>query len=147
MSYDLDQTLPGQAVSPHASIPWFSSDSGLVFERSARFFGEQLTADARAAPVLREGALPQPGRDPDLRHRARRLQLHPALHREPLQRRRSLRRCEPGDARADLALPRQNGQEALRATIGQRYYFEDERVGLTPTSPLRTNGESDLLAR
>ena len=26
----------------------------------------------------------------------------------------------------------------MRATIGQRYYFEDERVGLTPTSPLRT---------
>jgi LPS-assembly protein len=39
----------------------------------------------------------------------------------------------------------QNGQEALRATIGQRYYFADERVGLTPTSPLRTSRASDLL--
>ena len=35
-------------------------------------------------------------------------------------------------------LLRANGAERLRATIGQRYYFEDERVGLTPTSPLRT---------
>src|SRR3970040_1776529 len=30
-----------------------------------------------------------------------------------------------------------NGQEAFRATIGQRYYFEDERVALSDTSPLR----------
>jgi LPS-assembly protein len=34
----------------------------------------------------------------------------------------------------------------LRATLGQRYYFSDERVGLTPTSVLRTSGQSDLLA-
>jgi LPS-assembly protein len=39
-----------------------------------------------------------------------------------------------------------NGQEAFRATIGQRYYFRDERVGLTPTTPLRTSLESDVLA-
>jgi LPS-assembly protein len=42
-----------------------------------------------------------------------------------------------------------NGQEFLRATIGQRYYFNDERVGLTPatpTTPLRTVQSSDVLA-
>jgi LPS-assembly protein len=39
-----------------------------------------------------------------------------------------------------------SGQEAVRATIGQRYYFADERVGLTPTSPLRTTTDSDILA-
>ena len=49
-------------------------------------------------------------------------------------------------ARDHLALSEANGQEALRATIGQRYYFRDERVGLTPTSPLRTSNESDILA-
>ena len=42
-----------------------------------------------------------------------------------------------GDAnQATLALTsrflRSGGQEALRATIAQRYYFENERVGLTP---------------
>src|ERR1051326_1159289 len=61
--------------------------------------------DARAAPVLREGALPQPGRVPRVRHGARRLQLHPAVQREPLHRRRPLRRCQPVDARHELALP------------------------------------------
>ena len=33
-----------------------------------------------------------------------------------------------------------------RATIAQRYYFEAERVGLTPTSPLRSSTDSDILA-
>jgi LPS-assembly protein len=37
-------------------------------------------------------------------------------------------------------------EELLRATIGQRYYFDNERVGLTPTSTLRTSTESDWLA-
>jgi len=41
---------------------------------------------------------------------------------------------------------RNSGQEALRATIAQRYYFEEERVGLTPTSPLRSTTDSDILA-
>src|SRR6185312_17497480 len=31
---------------------------------------------------------------------------------------------------------RTGGQEALRATIAQRYYFDEEKVGLTPTSSL-----------
>jgi LPS-assembly protein len=38
------------------------------------------------------------------------------------------------------------GQELLRATIGQRLYFSDERVALTADSPLRTYGHSDVLA-
>src|SRR4029079_14618361 len=37
-------------------------------------------------------------------------------------------------------------QERLRATIGQRYYFQEERVGLTTTSTLRTSSASDILA-
>ena len=39
-----------------------------------------------------------------------------------------------------------NGTELLRAALGQRYYFADERVGLTPTSPLRSSNDSDILA-
>lgn len=46
---------------------------------------------------------------------------------------------------ATSRLLRQGGQETFRATLGQRFYFKDEQVGLTPTSPLRTNRGSDLL--
>ena len=39
-----------------------------------------------------------------------------------------------------------DGQEVARAALGQRYYFAAERVGLTPTSELRSSNDSDLLA-
>src|SRR6185295_11527981 len=39
-----------------------------------------------------------------------------------------------------------SGQEAFRFTLGQRYYFADERVALLPGDPLRNTNESDLLA-
>ncbi len=37
------------------------------------------------------------------------------------------------------------GQEAFRATLGQRYYFSSERVGI-PGVPLRTDNSSNYLA-
>jgi len=36
--------------------------------------------------------------------------------------------------------------EGLRATLGQRYYFSDERVDLNSATPLRTTDTSDILA-
>src|SRR5258708_3061847 len=43
VGYSLDRLAPGQEAGPHATIPWFSADSGLVFERDSRWFGENLT--------------------------------------------------------------------------------------------------------
>jgi LPS-assembly protein len=145
VGYELEQTLPGQATSPRASIPWFSLDSGLLFERSARFFGEQLTQTLEPrvfyvnAPFRNQDAIPI---------------FDTALADFNFAQLFSENRFTGGDRFGDanqvtLALTSRflalNGQEAFRATIGQRYYFEDERVGLTPTSPLRTSRESDLL--
>ena len=145
VGYELDHTLPGQATSPRASIPWFSLDSGLLFERSARFFGEQLTQTLEPrifyvkAPYRNQDAIPI---------------FDTALADFNFAQLFSENRFTGGDRFGDanqvtLALTSrflaQNGQEAFRATIGQRYYFDEERVGLTPTSPLRTLGESDLL--
>jgi LPS-assembly protein len=44
-----------------------------------------------------------------------------------------------------LLSPR-TGQEALRGTIAQRYYFSDQRVTLTPATPARDFTASDYLA-
>src|SRR5207249_12210240 len=41
VGYHLERTAPGQEAGPHATIPWFSADSGLVFERDSRWFGER----------------------------------------------------------------------------------------------------------
>jgi LPS-assembly protein len=144
-NYDLDHTDPGAETTPHATIPWFSLDSGLVFERSARFFGDTLTQTLEPrlfyvkVPYRNQDAFPI---------------FDTALADFNYTQLFSENRFTGGDRFGDanqltLAMSSrflmQNGQEALRATIGQRYYFADERVGLTPTSPLRTSKESDIL--
>jgi LPS-assembly protein len=146
VGYNLDRTDPGQAMSPRAVIPWFSADAGLVFEREARFFGETLTQTLE--PRLFYVSVPYRNQDEiPLFDTALAEFNFPQLFTEN----RFTGGDRFGDAnQATLALSSRflspNGQEALRATIGQRYYFRDERVGLTPTAPLRTSLESDVLA-
>jgi LPS-assembly protein len=145
ISYKLKRAAPGQEGSPRAEIPWLSADTGLIFERDARFFGEALTQTFEPrlfyvyAPYRNQDDIP-------LFDTALADFNFPQLFTE--------NRFGGGDRfgdanQATLALTsrflHQNGQEAFRATIGQRYYFEDERVALTPGTPLRTSVESDVL--
>lgn len=145
-SYAIDDPAPGNSRAPGIAVPWFSVDGGLVFDRQARWFGENLTqtleprlfyvnvpyrnqdeiplfdtalADFNFAQLFSENRFGGGDRFGDAN------QLTAAL---------TTRFLQPG------------GQEAFRATIGQRYYFEKERVGLTPGTPLRDYGVSDLLA-
>ena len=146
VSYNLNRTDPGQPMAPHAEIPWFSADTGLIFERNSRFFGETLTQTLEPRlfyvniPYRNQDAIP-------LFDTAIADFNFPQLFTEN----RFTGGDRFGDAnQATLALTSrfltQNGQEAFRATLGQRYYFRDERVGLTPNTPLRTSLESDALA-
>jgi LPS-assembly protein len=146
VGYNLTRADPGRSRTPDVSIPWFSADTGLVFERNARFFGENLTQTLEPrffyvnVPYRNQDEIP-------LFDTALADFNFPQLFTEN----RFTGGDRFGDAnQATLALSSrfltQGGQETLRATIGQRYYFRDERVGLTPTSPLRTSLESDALA-
>ena len=143
-AYRLDP-LAGER-SPALSVPWFSLDSGVNFERDARWFGESLTQTLEPrlfyvyAPYREQSHIP-------LFDTALADFNYPQLFTEN----RFVGGDRFGDAnQATLALTSRflhaNGQEAFRATIAQRYYFENERVGLTPASPLRSSTESDVLA-
>ena len=146
VSYRLTRTAPGQEEAPHADIPWLSADTGLIFERDARFFGEALTQTFE--PRLFYVYVPFRNQD-DIPL------FDTALADFNFPQLFTANRFGGGDRfgdanQATLAVTSRflhpNGQEAFRATIGQRYYFEDERVGLTPATPLRTSRESDVLA-
>ena len=145
VDYDLRLPAP-QDRSPNLSIPWFSLDSGLVFDREARWFGESLTQTME--PRLYYVYIPYKNQD--------HLPLFDtALADFSYAQLFTENRFSGGDRFGDanqvtLALTSRflhaNGQEGFRATIGQRYYFEDERVGLVPGAPLRSSTESDVLA-
>jgi LPS-assembly protein len=144
--YSLDRTAEGQDAAPRVAIPWLSIDSGLVFDRDAHFLGNSVTQTLE--PRLYYVYVPYRNQD--------RIPLFDtALADFNYSQLFSENRFSGGDRFGDanqltLALTSrvltQNGQEALRGTIGQRYYFPEERVGLTPDSTLRTSTESDILA-
>jgi len=146
MGYSLDRTAEGQNKTPTATVPWVSLDSGLVFDRDASLFGDsvQQTLEPRLfyvyAPYRNQDEIP-------LFDTALADFNYPQLFTE--------NRFSGGDRFGDAnqltvaitsRLLQANGQERMRATIGQRYYFTEERVGLTPTSTLRTSSASDILA-
>ena len=128
------------------SVPWASLDSGLVFERETRTFGQGSTQTLEPRlfyvyiPYRNQDAMP-------IFDTALADFNYPQLFTEN----RFVGGDRFGDAnQVTLALTsrilRADGQEVLRGTLGQRYYFAAERVGLTPTSALRSSNDSDILA-
>jgi len=143
-SYSLSLDEP--ARTPELAIPWGSLDSGLVFERDSAFFGagSAQTLEPRLfyvyIPYHNQDAIPLFDTT-----------LADFNYAQLFTENRFVGGDRFGDAnQLTLALTTRllnaSGQEGLRATVAQRWYFEDERVGLTPTSPLRTSQESDILA-
>ena len=146
MTYDLERPPGAGPSAPHAAIPWLSVDTGLAFERPSSLYGQPATQTLE--PRLFYVYVPYHNQD-DIPIFDTTLAdfNYPQLFSE--------NRFVGGDRFGDAnqltaALTTRflyaDGAEGLRATIGQRYYFSDERVALDPTSSLRTFNRSDLLA-
>ena len=144
--YHLTHLAPGQPDKQSVSVPWMSLDSGLIFDRDVNWFGQSLTQTLEPrvfyvyAPNRNQSQIPI---------------FDTALtdfnYAQIFTENRFAGGDRFGDANqltvaASSRLLTPNGEELLRATIGQRYYLADEKVGLTPASLLRTRNESDLLA-
>jgi LPS-assembly protein len=145
-AYDLDRTAVGQANRQAVAVPWLSMDAGQVYERSARFGDRDLTQTLEPriyylrAPYHNQDSVPI---------------FDTALADFNYTQLFSENRFAGGDRFGDanqltlaattrLLFP--SGQEFLRATVGQRYYFADQKVALLPATPLSTSNTSDLLA-
>ena len=144
-NYGLTRVTPG-TESQEYTVPFASLDTGLIFDRETSSFGAGSTQTIEPrlfyvyAPYRNQDAIPI---------------FDTALadynYAQLFTENRFVGGDRFGDANQLTAaltsrILQANGQEMLRATVGQRYYFENERVGLTPTSPLRTTSDSDILA-
>jgi LPS-assembly protein len=141
------ETVPQYPTTINRALSIFSVDSGLMFERETRAQGQSVIqtleprlfyvyvpykdqnqiplfdtaiADFNYAQIFSENSFSGGDRINDAN------QLTVALTSRIL--------------RAD------SGQEMLRATLGQRYYFKDQQVTLNPTDTPRTYNTSDWLA-
>jgi LPS-assembly protein len=146
VSYDLERAPGAGPGTPRAAIPWLSLDSGLTFDRPSRLYGEPVTQTLE--PRLFYVFVPYHNQDDIPLFDTTLADFnYPQLFSE--------NRFVGGDRFGDAnqltaALTSRflyaDGQEGLRATIGQRYYFSEERVALGPTSSLRRANQSDILA-
>ena len=144
--YNLQNAPAGTPDRPSVAIPWFSVDSGLVFERNMRLAGESFVQTLE--PRLFYVHIP-------FRDQSRIPVFDTGLadfnYANIFTENRFAGNDRFGDANQLTAAVTTRvlgttGQELLRATIGQRFYFKSEQVALTPTSELRTYKSSDLLA-
>ena len=145
--YNLQNADIGTPDRQTITIPWFSVDSGLVYERGVSLAGQNFTQTLE--PRLYYVRIP-------FRDQSRIPLFDTGLadfnYAQIFSENRFVGGDRFGDANQLTAalttrlLAASSGQELLRATIGQRFYLKDEEVGLTPTSELRTFGSSDLLA-
>ena len=144
--YKLTHFAPGQPERQSVSVPWMSLDGGMIFERGVNWFGEPLTQTLEPRLFYVYAANRNQSQLP-LFDTA----LSDFNYAQIFTENRFAGGDRFGDANqitlaASSRLLTPNGEEMLRATIGQRYYLSDERVGLTPASVLRTRNQSDLLA-
>jgi len=142
--YHLSRTVLGDRQ--HVTIPWTSVDGGLTFERGAQWFGKSVTQtlEPRAFFVY------VPFRNQD------RIPLFDTTladfnYAQLFNENRFVGGDRFGDTQqltVSLAsrIVGAGGEEIFRALVGQRYYFKDERVQLTPSTPARPSGQSDFLA-
>ncbi|MBC7803628.1 MAG: LPS-assembly protein LptD [Candidatus Parcubacteria bacterium] len=144
--YDLSRVGPAQPEHQTLNVPYGSVDGGLIFERGTNLFGENLTQTLEPrffyvyAPYRAQDQIPL---------------FDTTLADFNYAQLFTENRFAGGDRFGDAnqvtvavtsRLVGNGGQELFRATLGQRYHFKNERVGLTPTSPLRGRHQSDLLA-
>ena len=132
--------------SQSVTVPWISLDGGMIFDRDVNWFGQALTQTLEPrlfyvyAPNRNQSQMPLFDTG-----------LSDFNYAQIFTENRFAGGDRFGDANqltvaASSRLLTQSGEEMIRATIGQRYYLADERVGLTPASTLRTRSQSDLLA-
>ncbi|MBS0335496.1 MAG: LPS-assembly protein LptD [Proteobacteria bacterium] len=145
-SYGLDQVAVGQPTRQSVAVPWLSLDSGLIFERPTQIGKRDFTQTLEPrlyyvrAPYRNQDNIPI---------------FDTGLADFNFASIFSENRFAGGDRFGDanqltvaatsrLLFP--SGQEFLRASIGQRFSFRDQRVNILPGAPPQTSGSSDLLA-
>jgi len=147
--YQLDRTMlaPGVPTQPVRVLPITSLDGGLIFERPVQIFGENFTQTLEPRAYYLRVAFKDQSQIPVFDTAVADFNYAQIFSENTFV---------GGDRIADAnqltlaattrLLSPTNGQEAIRALIGQRYYFTDQKVVLDSSTTPRTYKNSDWLA-
>ena len=146
--YKLDQSQnPDRLPDTTRTLPIFSVDSGLTFERESSLFGQALTQTLE--PRLYYLYVPYKDQN--------QIPLFDSGESDfTFAQIFSENRFSGGDRISDANqvtfaltsryIESNTGRERLRATVAQRYFFRTPRVTIAPTAPAPTDKTSDFLA-
>ena len=143
-SYQLDAFGAQRADNLSRTVPTFSLDSGLVFERDVKFGGKQMTQTLEPrlfyvnTPYRDQSKFPTFDTDAATFNFAQIFSENRFVGSDRI-----------GDAnQLTAALTSRfldaNGAEALRLAFGQRFYFRDQKVQLDSSTPV-VDAHSDIL--
>jgi LPS-assembly protein len=146
-SYQLDNALHPANPNPTRSVPMFSLDTGLIFEREGRiFFGEPSlqTLEPRLfyayVPFRDQSDLPNFDSALADFNFAQLFTENIYSGNDRIAEANQLTAALVGRVFDPV-----NGGELFRVAVGQRFYFGSQRVTLLPTDPVRTDAASDIL--
>lgn len=143
-TYQLDDNL-GQASAVHRSVPTFSLDSGLIFERKVNLFGAESiqTLEPRLfyvrTPFREQSAIPVFDSATADFNFAQLFSENTFIGNDRIADSNQLTA-----AAVSRFIDPRTGRESVRMAIGQRYYFSDQRVTI-PNVVSRTDTRSDVL--
>jgi LPS-assembly protein len=131
--------------TPTRAIPTVSLDGGLEFERDAKLFGRAVTQTLEPRLFYVYTPYRDQSATPDFDSAAATFNLSQMFNEN-----RFIGGDRVGDANQLTAAVTSrfieaSGAERLRLTIGERLYFSDQRVQLTPFTVGTDTGRSDLL--
>ena len=145
---DITDASPGINHSSSRMLPIFSLDSGLVFERDTNIFGRDT--EQTLEPRLFYAYIPYRDQSMMPNFDSSEADMNFAELFSPNKFTGYDRISNANQLSAVLTtryLDSKTGKEWFSASVGERFYFEDQRVGLYWTKPGETKNRSDLLAQ
>jgi LPS-assembly protein len=144
--YDLEATATTATANLNRTVPIFSSESGVIFERNASWYGQNLLQTLE--PKVYYVYIPTRNQDRIPNFESGLQDVNFATLNTENQFSGSDRINDANQVTVSVTsrlLQQESGVERLRAGFGQRFYFKSQEVTL-PGVPARTSSNSDLLA-
>lgn len=144
-SYKLTNVSPGQPTSLTRTVPTFSLDSGLIFERESNLLGRSMTQTLEPRLFYVRTPYRDQSQFPVFDSGLADFNFAQIFTENRFVGHDRISDANQLTAAVTTRLIEENGLERLRAAVGQRYYFSDPLVGISGTSATLLGSKSDLL--
>jgi LPS-assembly protein len=143
-AYELERTTAGAPTSLNRTLPTFSVDSGLVYERQTKFLGRAATQTLEPRLFYVYTPYKDQSQFPNFDSAEASFNFSQIFSENRFIGSDRISDANQVTAALVSRFLEPNGAERLRLAIGQRFYLTDQRVQLSSTTP-RSDSRSDAL--